>query len=429
MSLAALKTKEAKTIMVWSQNYQFLKNLRHSDHPGHLITHIEKIEELLNFFDTKYWGIVVDMDSISKEEINKLKSHTYIFNKCIFLSIGLSKNSSKISDEIPKNQTTKKSSFIAIEATKSLSQNMIELNNMVAKVSPIDVSIVLQGESGVGKEVFAKRIHMKGPRSNGPWVAVNCPAIPDNLMESELFGHEKGAFTGATSRKIGKFELANGGTLFLDEIADFSLECQAKILRVLQEREIEPLGSLKPIPVDIRLICASSKNLRELVEQDLFREDLFYRLADVELYIPPLRQRTIDIQLLIPFFAKQFSKESKCPSKTFTPAAVDYLKQQAWHGNVRELKSYVRRIMIISESHEIGIKEIEENSQLLHINKNPSNTPQISPEPSNKLVSEKDLIIASLTKMRFNVTKTAKDLGMGRATLYRKLKKYSIKAK
>ncbi len=417
-----------KSVMVWSKKASFSDHVR-NQHPSDKfsVMHIHEASEVIELFQDNCWAIMVDLASITKEEIENIKKQPEVFKKCIFT------NTSEAQIENENNNTVHQNGFLDKEATKSLSPNMISLNNMVAKVAPIDVSVVLQGESGVGKEVFAKRIHRFGPRSKGPWIAVNCPAIPDTLIESELFGHVKGAFTGADARKIGKFELANGGTLFLDEVADFSMECQAKILRVLQEREIEPVGSSKPIPVNIRLICASSKNLRELVEQGRFREDLLYRLADVELLVPSLRDRPDDVELLIPFFTKQFHAETGCPIKSFDVSAIKILQQKSWPGNVRELKSYVRRIMILSEVDIITAETITKH-QNLFIKPAPKLKPHDQSHmneetPHIETMGEKEKIELALRNHHYHVTNAAKSIGMSRASIYRKIKKYDIKVR
>ncbi len=203
--------------------------------------------------------------------------------------------------------------------------------------------MLLQGESGVGKELVARTIHRFSPRSRERFVQVNCAAIPEDLIESELFGHEKGSFTGATERQIGKFEQADRGTIFLDEVGDMSLKTQAKVLRVLQEGEVERLGSAKTVNVDVRVIAATNKNLEEEIEKGNFREDLYFRLAVIPIYVPPLRERAEDIPLLVKHFLNQLGRENNRRPKQMTPPAMDVLKRYRWRGNIRELRNTIER--------------------------------------------------------------------------------------
>ena len=208
--------------------------------------------------------------------------------------------------------------------------------------------MLIWGESGVGKELVARAIHRESLRRDGPFVQVNCAAIPDELIESELFGHEKGSFTGATDRQIGKFEQADKGTIFLDEVGDMSLKTQAKVLRVLQEQELERLGSNRVIKVDVRVIAATNKNLEEEIDKNTFREDLFYRLNVVPIHVPALRERRDDIPALVRHFADLFARDNNFRRKTFTAQAMEKLKQQHWRGNIRELRNFVERLVIMT---------------------------------------------------------------------------------
>lgn len=230
-----------------------------------------------------------------------------------------------------------------------------KLQEMIRQIAPTDATVLLQGESGVGKEIFASAIHQNSMRSLGPFVKVHCGALPENLLESELFGHEKGAFTGATARRKGRFELANGGTIFLDEIGDISPAVQIKLLRVLQEREFERVGGEETIKTDIRIISATNKNLKQAVQDKIFREDLYYRLNVVELAIPPLRERKEDIPLLVDFFLKNFSNKYNKQIKSFDTEAMKKVLTYSWPGNIRELQNSIETAVVLSKDQEISV--------------------------------------------------------------------------
>lgn len=241
---------------------------------------------------------------------------------------------------------------------------MQELFRLIEKLAEDDLSTVLiQGESGTGKELVAKAIHQHSPRKENNFVPVNCAAIPEDLLESELFGYTKGAFTGATGTKVGRIEYANGGSLFLDEIGDMKPVLQAKLLRVLQEREFEPVGGLKPVPVDVRVIAATHRNLEELVNEGKFREDLYYRLSVVPVAIPPLRERKEDIPLLIDHFIKNFAKTRKKSVLGFDLAAMQTLTHFGWRGNVRELENLVQHMTILHSGSNVSHSDLPEKYQ------------------------------------------------------------------
>jgi len=233
-------------------------------------------------------------------------------------------------------------------------ETMQQLFKLISKLAEDDLSTVLiQGESGTGKELVAKAIHHHSPRKSNNFVPINCAAIPEDLLESELFGYAKGAFTGATNAKIGRIEYAAGGSLFLDEIGDMKPLLQAKLLRVLQEREFEPVGGLKPIPVDVRVIAATHRNLETMVEEGQFREDLFYRLCVIPVSIPPLRQRREDIPILIEYFIKSISRQRKKTFTGFDLAAMQALREYPWKGNVRELENLIQHMSILHDGKEV----------------------------------------------------------------------------
>lgn len=238
------------------------------------------------------------------------------------------------------------------------SQGILKVLRNIQKVEKSNILVLITGESGTGKEVIANTIHYNSPRARRPFVAVNVAAIPADLIESELFGHEKGAFTGAIGRRIGKFEEANGGTIFLDEIGEMDMNLQTKLLRVLQESKITRLGSNKEIKLDVRVLAATNKNLAKRVQEGHFREDLYYRLQGFLIPLPALRERGNDVMLLARFFLKSFCEANRLPQKTFSKAALESMLRHTWPGNVRELRSVVERAVLISDQQEIGVEDI-----------------------------------------------------------------------
>src|SRR5216684_2240170 len=231
----------------------------------------------------------------------------------------------------------------------------------VGRAAPTNATVLIHGESGVGKELVARTIHRNSLRSRERFVQVNCAAIPEELIESELFGHEKGSFTGATEKQVGKFEQADRGTIFLDEVGDMSLKTQAKVLRVLQEGEVERLGSAKTATVDVRVIAATNKNLEEEIERGNFREDLYFRLAVIPIYVPPLRERPEDIPLLVKHFLEFFSRENNVKPKKISSAALETLQRHRWRGNIRELRNTVERLIIMSPGEMIDLPDLPES--------------------------------------------------------------------
>src|SRR5499426_443403 len=228
----------------------------------------------------------------------------------------------------------------------------------ISRAAPTNATVLIQGESGVGKELVARTIHRNSNRSRERFVQVNCAAIPEELIESELFGHEKGSFTGATEKQVGKFEQADRGTIFLDEVGDMSAKTQAKVLRVLQEGEVERLGSARTIKVDVRVIAATNKNLEEEIERARFREDLYFRLAVIPIFVPPLRERPGDIPLLVRYYIEQLSRDSNARPKRITPSALDALQRYRWKGNIRELRNTVERLIIMTGGDTIDASDL-----------------------------------------------------------------------
>jgi two-component system nitrogen regulation response regulator NtrX len=307
------------------------------------------------------------------------------------------------------------------------SPKTMELKMNIAKAAPTDTWILINGENGTGKELVARMIHHLSPRAEHPLIDVSCAAISEDLIESELFGHEKGTLPGAITRKIGKFELANQGTIFLDEIGDMSLKTQAKILRVLQEQKIQRVGGSRTITVNVRVIAASNKNLEAEIEEGRFREDLFYRLNVLPIEVPPLRQRIVDIPVLVETFLKEFAVQNRSKRKKITAEALNILVQYPWPGNVRELKNLVERLAIMVEDEAIDGKDIPDaynqgtgifpefaDSKFLEFDK----------LKEAKLAFEKEYINRKLIEHHNNVTKTAEAIGVGRSFLHKKLKSF-----
>lgn len=294
---------------------------------------------------------------------------------------------------------------------------MLKVCRMIEKIAPTDVSTLLIGESGTGKEILANALHRLGTRRDEKFVAINCAAIPDNLLESELFGHEKGAFTGANSRVIGKIELANGGTLFLDEIGDLPLNLQAKLLRFLQERVIERIGGRNLIEVDVRIVSATHRNIQSMIADETFREDLYYRLSEVVINIPPLRDRTGDAILLARTFLEKFNAAYKKKIKSFTQPAVTAIESYQWPGNVRELEGIVKRAVIMSENNKIDSQDLGFIDGTNEISLNLR-------EVRDK--AERNAIFQALSMADNNISKAADLLGVSRPTLYDLMKKLDI---
>jgi len=299
------------------------------------------------------------------------------------------------------------------------SEKMSEVVSLITRIAKTVSTCIIEGESGVGKEVVLNLIHQLSERRNQPLVKVNCAAIPETLLESELFGYEKGAFTGAFQRKIGKFELANKGTIFLDEIGDLTPVLQAKLLRVIQEKELERLGGLHPVKIDVRLIVATNKNLEEEVKKGNFREDLYYRLNVVRIWVPPLRERKEDIPALMDFFAKRYAGRYKKNIKGFTRESRDQLIKYDYPGNVRELENMIERAIVLARGDYITLDDIPNLS-------NSNAAPAEGGIRETVGVMEKQMITESLIKADWVQTKAAALLGISERMLRYKMKKYAI---
>jgi two-component system response regulator FlrC len=291
---------------------------------------------------------------------------------------------------------------------------MKHVMQLAGSVAASDMTVLILGESGTGKEVLARYIHRASRRSRKPLIAVNCAAIPDNLLESELFGHEKGAFTGAIERKTGKFELAHGGTILLDEIGEMSATLQAKLLRVLQEREIDRVGGKQPVPVDVRVIATTNRDLQKEISEGNFREDLYFRLSVFPVTLPPLRERVRDIELLAHHFAEKFSHELNKSVTGFTGEAVDFLKGMPWKGNIRELENAVNRAVLIARDELISRNDFMIDDSAVR-----------RPVPAGSIRDmEMDLIFKTLEDTKGNKTEAARMLGVSVRTIRNKLHEY-----
>lgn len=307
------------------------------------------------------------------------------------------------------------------------SEELRKVCDMVLKLTKNDATVLISGESGAGKELIARAIHFNGTRKDNPFIAVDCAAIPENLLESELFGHEKGSFTDATARKLGKFELANTGTIFLDEIGNLKLELQAKILRVLQEKEIQRVGGIKPIKIDIRIISATNIDLKKAIKDGQFREDLYYRINVVPIFLPPLRKRKEDIPLLIDHFLKMYNKKFKNNIKGMSAKTLNFLTNYSWPGNVRELQNIIERLAALGQDEIIPHKRLPLDILLsCDETNNIKGGEKISLKGAREQF-EKQYILGILEKVNWNQTKAAKLLGIHRNTLLLKMESLGIK--
>lgn len=299
---------------------------------------------------------------------------------------------------------------------------MEELFATLELVAPSDATVLITGESGTGKELVANALHQKSSRKDFPFIKVNCAALNENLLESELFGHEAGAFTGAVARRKGRFEQASQGTLFLDEIGDMSLQTQAKILRVLQEGELDRLGGSETIKVNVRLLAATHRDLQQMITEGSFRQDLFFRLSVVPVELPPLRERSTDIPELAKLFLERYALKNRKDIKGFTPETLRIFMQYPWPGNIRELENTVERAVILCPGELISIRELP--PQLLPADLDPATTPVQTPVTLRDM--EREMIRSTLAQHNGNRSKTAKVLGVARQTLLNKLKEYDI---
>ncbi|MFH1155813.1 MAG: sigma-54 dependent transcriptional regulator [Pseudomonadota bacterium] len=326
---------------------------------------------------------------------------------------------------LPEHPATSKKGVVII----TRDSEMERILKLAAKVADSSASVLIQGESGTGKELFAKHLHELSSRRDMPFVAINCAALPESLLESELFGHEKGAFTGAISRKIGKFELAHGGTLFLDEITEMQYHLQAKLLRVLQEKQIDRVGGCNPVDVDVRIIATTNRDVTESIQNNEFREDLYYRLSTIPLVIPPLRSRRCDIELLARFFVEKYSRIDGRPVNGLTPQTMEILNALPFTGNVRELENIIHRAVLLAE-HSL----IHPDDLMVDLSGRPAPPPESAQDfpcplvPSPLKEMEEKMIFHTLDRTEGNRTHAAKLLGISVRTLRNKLNEYKSEA-
>jgi two-component system NtrC family response regulator len=309
--------------------------------------------------------------------------------------------------------------YSPLDGVVANSPEMIELCRVIEKVSPTSITALLLGESGTGKEVLARAIHGLSDRKDEKFAAINCASIPENLLESELYGYEKGAFTGAAKRTVGKIETANGGTLFLDEIGDMPIGLQAKMLRFLQERVIERIGGREEIPVDVRVICATNQDLEEKIARSEFREDLYYRISEIIINIPPLRVRAGDAVLLAWSFMSKYAKQNASKVNGFTNEALKAIEEYNWPGNVRELENRIKRAVVMADDHLITPEELQLNADGKE--EMPINLREVREQ------AEARAIIRAMSYVGGNVSKAADLLGVSRPTLYDLVNKYGLK--
>jgi DNA-binding NtrC family response regulator len=342
-----------------------------------------------------------------------------------------------------KKETSGELTFDDLIGNASSMRSVVAMGERGAKAN---IPILITGESGVGKEVVARAIQGASERSGGPFITVNCGAIPENLVESILFGHEKGSFTGANAKHLGKFQEANGGTLFLDEVGELPLDMQVKLLRVLQEGEVDPIGSKRPVSVDVRIISATNRDLSDAVKAGTFREDLFYRLNVFPIEIPALRERREDIQALLDHFIKRFNAQERLNVRGASPETIELLKNFDWPGNVRQLENSIFRAVILSDGHTLQPQDFPQISGLAPVISNKEASAMVSSDDSgdqsddsNKFEImdrdghlrsleeiERDLIEFAIETYSGHMSEVARRLGIGRSTLYRKVREHEL---
>lgn len=327
----------------------------------------------------------------------------------------------KKENEYLKKELNKGNSFIGN------SKKIIEIKELVQRVAKSDSSILISGESGTGKELIAKSIHVNSNRNTGNLISVNCSALSEGILESELFGHEKGSFTGAISSKAGRFEMSDKGTLFLDEIGEMPHNIQVKLLRVLQEREFERVGGGKTIKSDFRLISATNRDLNEEIEKGNFREDLFYRINVIPIVVPPLRERKSDIPLFVEYFSNLYANELNKKPIRFTDDAINIFNEYHWPGNIRELKNIIERLIVLTKDKYIGSKDVVKCISIdKDIEKNIKNKSEIKPFRDAKREFETNYVKLVLKQYNYNITKSAECMGIARKNLYAKIKNLNL---
>jgi two-component system nitrogen regulation response regulator NtrX len=412
---------------------------------------IEVLERLRNMNESVPIVVVSGHGTISTAvEATKKGAFDFIekpfASERVLVSLRNALDSRQLRDEV---RTLKK----AVEVRHQMigeSAGLKQIMAAVGKAAPTNATVLITGESGVGKELVARTIHRNSLRSRERFVQVNCAAIPEELIESELFGHEKGSFTGATEKQIGKFEQADRGTIFLDEVGDMSAKTQAKVLRVLQEGEVERLGSARTVKVDVRVIAATNKNLEEEIEKGQFREDLYFRLAVIPIHVPPLRERPDDIAPLVRHYVDFFNRENNARPRRITQAALDALARYRWRGNIRELRNTVERLIIMTAGDVIDVSDLPESVRSPSASSGTnwagagaarSDGALASPKSASaegsgetkagtlrefKENAERMFLVGKLRENGWNISKTAEVIGTPRSNLYKKLEQYQI---
>ncbi len=392
----------------------------HEDSPIEGFATLEKILEI----DPNIKVIVVTGQDDRENAVKAIGMGAYDFyNKpfepeIITLIVNRAFRLLELEDENQRLQSSNTTNNEPFAGIISCSTQMQSLCKAIEKVAPSDATVLLLGESGTGKELCAKALHNLGNNKHGKFVAINCAAIPETLLESELFGYEKGAFTGANKTTIGKVEYADGGTLFLDEMGDLPIALQAKLLRFLQERVVERVGGREPVPVNVRVVCATHQNLREKIEMGEFREDLFYRISEIPLEIPPLRDREGDVIILARYFFEKFNADHGRKLRGFTKDALSSMESYTWPGNVRELQNRIKRAVIMTDHKQISSADLE-------LDKTSSETMNFNLRDVREKV-ERQAILSALSHVNGKVAPAAELLGVSRPTLYDLIKKLNI---
>jgi DNA-binding NtrC family response regulator len=372
---------------------------------------------------TAYGDIDTAVEAMRRGAYDFLQKPVDLRRLTLVLERGLKARSTE--DELDRVRTRLDRKFALGEVVGS-SPALLAAVERTRQVAPSGATILLTGETGTGKELFAQMIHQNSRRSKGPFVPVHCAAIPANLLESELFGHEKGAFTGATERRAGRFESADGGTLFLDEIGEIDAATQVKLLRFLESRTIERLGSHKPVSLDLRLVCATNRDLEAMVREGKFREDLYYRLAVVPLRLPSLRERRDDIPLLLDHYLRRFAAENGASAPRLSPPAAAVLQDYAWPGNIRELRNAAENLVVLHAGREVGPADLDPRFRTPPAARaasaaGPVPVPSAAPATLDREANEKRLLQEALVRAGGNRTKAAELMGISRRTLHRKL--------
>jgi len=391
--------------------------------PGGVTEGLATLTEILSLApETKV--IIVTGDNDRKNAVRAIAMGAYDFHQKPadpeMLSLLVQRAQHVYELEIENQRLQQGDENMPLRGIIATSPQMLKICRTIEKIAPSDITTLLLGASGTGKERCAQALHELSPRAKGPIIAINCAAIPENLLESELFGYEKGAFTGAAKQTPGKIEYADGGTLFLDEIGDLPMELQAKLLRFLQERVVERIGGRKEIPVDVRIICATHQDLRSQIENGQFREDLFYRVSEIVIDIPPLKDRDGDVLVLAKSFLNILSKEYKGSAKGFTPEAIAAMENYPWPGNVRELESKIKRGVIMADGALINAEDLELDDR------------DSEPLPLNlkeaREDAERKAILRAMSHCNQNITDAANSLGVTRPTLYNLLERLGLKS-